>query len=62
MGWLWVGGLAALAALAALAFWDRRARRGHRLRDAGDMVRNLSEAGDSYLESPERFGRSPAGQ
>jgi hypothetical protein len=59
MGWLWIGGLAALpVALAAL--WDRRVRRRHRLRNAGDMVARVKEAGDSYHDSPERFRKAPA--
>jgi hypothetical protein len=58
MGWLWIGGLAALAALAAL--WDRRVRRRHRLRSAGDMVDRVREAGDSYQDSPDRFRKAPA--
>jgi hypothetical protein len=61
MGWLWIGGLAALAVLVALAaLWDRRSRRRHRLRSAGDMVGCVREAGDFYLESPERFPKAPA--
>ncbi len=57
MGWLWIGGLAALA---AVALWDRRARRRHRFRSAGDMVSSLKEMGDSWRESPERFRKAPA--
>jgi hypothetical protein len=57
MGWLWIGGLAALA---ALALWDRRVRRRHKFRSAGAMVGRLREAGDSYLDSPERFPKAPA--
>jgi hypothetical protein len=61
MGWLWIGGLAALVALVALAaLRDRRARRRHRLRSAGDVLGRVREAGDSYLESPERFPKAPA--
>jgi hypothetical protein len=61
MGWLWIGGLAALAALIALAaLWDRRARRRHRLRSAGDMVGKVRQAGDSYQDSPERLPKAEA--
>jgi hypothetical protein len=62
MGWLWAGGLAAPAVLVALAaLWDQRARRRHRLRDAGDMAGRLRRAGDSYKDFPER-SRKPLAQ
>ena len=59
MGWLWIGGLAALA-VALAALWDRRVRRRHRLRSAREMVDSVKEAGDSYQDSPDRFRKAPA--
>jgi hypothetical protein len=60
MGWLWLSVPVALLVLAAL--WDRRARRHHRLRSGANMVRDVGEAGASYVESPEHHGNPVTGQ